>query len=86
MKRFKQPDGLVIKVDFIFARLCRDISKWYDEHYHGMGKNAKKNNHLMVLEYKYNADRFAGTGAELDAQITEFLIYLQKEVERQVDR
>ena len=76
--------GELIVVDFLFARLCRDISKWYDRYYYGKDKEIKKNNHLMVMESKYTADRFTGKGEEHEVQVVEFLTHIQREVDNYI--
>jgi len=76
--------GEVIIVDFRFARLCRDVSRWYDKYYFGKDRDIKKNNHLMMLESKYTADRFTGKGEEHEVQVAEFLTYIQREVDNYI--
>ena len=76
--------GEVIVVDFLFARLCRDVSRWYDKYYFGKDRDIKKNNHLMMLESKYTADRFTGKGEAREVQVAEFLTYIQREVDNYI--
>lgn len=67
----------VIHVDFLFARLCRDISKWYDEHYFGKDLEHRKNTHLMVMQEKYESTTFSDDPVKREEEIIAFLTMVQ---------
>lgn len=69
--------SVVIHVDFLFARLCRDISKWYDEHYFGKDLEHRKNTHLMVMQEKYENSIFSDIPELLEEEVKDFLTKVQ---------
>lgn len=71
----------VIHVDFIFARLCRDISRWYDKYYFGTDVDQRKSVHLTIMEEKYAPTRFSSDPVKRDEQIGEFLTMVQRNVD-----
>ena len=73
--------GEVIKVDFLFRRLCKDVSNWYDKYYFGRDKEQRKNIHLMILEDKYYARSFSTDPVERDREVKSFLGVVQNSVD-----
>lgn len=73
----------VIHVDFLFARLCRDVSRWYDENYMGKDKELKKNIHLTVLQHKYETrtDEFSTDPVIKQKEVELFLTMVQRSVD-----
>lgn len=71
---------MIIQVDFLFARLCRDVSNWYTNHYQGLDLDRKKNIHLMLMQERYDRREFSNDPAELEMQIVAFLTKVQQEM------
>jgi len=70
--------GEVIHVDFLFARLCRDVSRWYKKYYFGKDIDKRINLHLMVLQEKYDESKFTREKPEaLEKEVVEFLTMVQ---------
>ena len=75
--------GQVIKIDFLFARMCRDIKKWYDKYYFGTDKETRKRIHLDRLEAAYMAlapDYWLEDLTASQQQYEEFLTFVQGRV------
>ena len=75
--------GQVIKVDFLFARMCRDIKYWYDKYYFGTDKETRKYKHLNRLEAIYGAltpDYWLEDPIARQQQYEEFLTFVQGRV------
>ncbi len=50
---------MLIKVDFVYESLLRDIVKWFDANYIWHDKNIRMGIHLDVFMQEYNAHRFS---------------------------
>ena len=73
----------IIIVDFLFARMCRDIKSWYDKYYLGIDKEEKKYEHLNRLEVLYETldiSTWDENPVLLNQQVEEFLTYVQGKV------
>lgn len=71
----------IITVDFLFKRLCQDVSDWYDKYYFGRDKEQRKNIHLMILEDKYYARSFSTDPVERGKEVRLFLEVVQNSVD-----
>ena len=73
--------GQIIRVDFLFARLCRDVAGWYDKYYFGSDKDDKKAKHLNRLQLEYEKkEKFANDPELREVEIEVFLSHVQKKV------
>jgi len=73
--------GEVIHVDFLFVRLCRQISRWYDKYYFGKDIEARKQNHLSLMQVKYEEQAFSEDHDTREEEIKAFLTMVQRNVE-----
>ena len=71
----------VIKVDFLFERLCRDVSSFYDKYYFGRDKDNRKGTHLTILKDKYLDKSFSTNPVVLEREVKNFLQLVQNYVD-----
>lgn len=73
--------GKVIEVDFLFRRLCKDITAFYDNYYFGQDIDKRKNVHLAMLQERYTSTKFSTDPILRGEQIKDFLTLIQGSVD-----
>ena len=72
--------GQVIHVDFLFARMCRDVKNWYDRYYFGADKERRKSKHLDKLEEMYPGFPFSKDPVTREKEVASFLYRVQTKI------
>ncbi len=74
----------LINVDFLFERMSKAISSFYDRYYFGRDKEHRKEVHLTQLREEYTTRHFSNNPIILEKEIKIFLTSVQGKVDEYI--